>query len=1033
MSNNEMRNLNTNNILEGGLRSGASRNTAPVSQSALAIPTQVDQVPSNPNMSSIPEQDETAVFSEGFISTPIGAGGTVLNRQRSLQVDSPHDYRHPRPVLTSDSSTDGEEFTNLVQATHGHVDFYVESFNTQSSWRQNILHRAQELECQVNDVIPKAKSLLRFDVVSDMKALILRLSHATAKWEELANEQVPVTSEQASTPVVHPPEVSNEVEVPSEVPSDQVRDAAESVSATTQPELGGLNPVVQEESTEGSESTSELESDAETVFEGPLEHVQMMVKILGTEMSIPCLVFTIKSKDNEMLVRPGALTEFDTNMKGLVNAFAEKSDSIDERLIALGNRVSKENDDILQRIDGIDEDVEKMVEDIKANEAVYSQIQGVLATLEQNYDNLGPRVSALESTVESLQRRTDTCVSGQTAADNTIQGLHTDIAQASESVKVLARCTEKLNADSQLLKENQEAISEVVRKNKKRITDQKQLLRELFKNDTPSSATRSSVSAATTTIQSSMGAAPVPPLPIQNQTSVGFVSSQPPASPPGFPNPNYYDQSRVRELLATTTTQQSTQVVVTRENRFALPPSLVQVQATPTVTSHVRVSLCESPLLVNSGQPFGQSLAHLQSRVPGQIPLSIPQSVSVSTHAETNVVSSLRTIPHVHSNTFTTSERRYTEHPTRELFHAPSPLITPNLSADRSMQSHMSHDSTLVDSEVISEFQLEIESLSDSIKSIINLPIPDDPYVLKHKVQTALPKLRHLTKSLAAELDRMKKECPKEGISIRAEARQLIRQTRSWETKLNDSYENQDGYLVGTTKGDTDVRKLTRGGDQTVFEFFAEFEKAYRGNSSVDKAEILFKSFLDPHLKGEMEVCRNNYAEMKRRLVDKLGVKDICIEAVLRKLEGKTSPAKDKRSAKVAHFCLLSTIMRELVNLANKDDPAIDYDAYMTTYYQQGFINRLCGHMSCDEVNMFKDQLVKKGIHAEILSGKAVFKELQDFITEKYNYYMATETSLGSQDPAPGTQKQNARVKSVQAEDSTAQVYNAQAKGHEKD
>ena len=1038
MSNNEMRNLSMGNILEGGLRSGASRNTDSVSQSGLLLPTQIDHTSSPANVSSMPEQDESAVFSQGFISTPIGAGGTVLNRPRSTQVASPHVYRHPRSVLSSDSSTEGEEFANLVQAIHGHVDFYVESFNTQSSWRQNILNRAQELECQVNDVIPKAKNLLRFDVVANMNALIVKLSHATAKWEELANEQapavseqsaIPLASEQAASPAAPLASPSNEMVSASEVPVVQTQNTTEALVVVAQSDDP---PAVNEGEVGANGSASELESEAETIFDGPLEHVQMMVTILGTEVPIPCLVFTIKSQNNEMLVRPGALTEYDRNMKTLVNSFAEKSDSVDERLVALSTRISEENDEIISRIDGVDEDIEKMVVDIRANESSYSQIQGVLARLEQNYGDLEPRIRALESTVESLQGSANTCAARQSAADTTIQGLHTDVAQASESVKVLAHCVEKINTESQALKENQELISEVVRKNRKRVSEHKQLLRDLFENKGPSALTvptDTSVTATATVSQPPSGTAPVAP--------TGFPSpqGQPPRSPPppGFPNPNYYDQSTLRDLLATTAPQQSAPVVVTRENRFALPPSLIQIQAAPAVTTDVTVSRSESPLLMNSGQPFGHSSANQQIVVSGPVPSSVPLPSSAAAPAQTNVVSSLRTTPHVHSNTFTASERRYTEHPTHELLNPPDPLATSTLSPDQTTQSHLPHDSTNIDSELVSEFQLEIDSLSASIKSIIDLPIPDDPYVLKHKVQTALPQLRNLTKSLAAELDRMKKECPREGINIRADARQLIRRTRSWETKLNDAYEDQDGYLVGTTKGSTEVKKLTKGGDQTVFEFFAEFEKAYRGNSAVDKAEILFKSFLDPHLKGEMEICRNNYAEMKRRLIAKLGVKDICIEAILRKIEGKFSPAKEKSSAKVAHFCLLSTVMRELVNLANKNDPAIDYDSYMTSYHQQGFINRLCGHMSCDEVNKFKGKLIKKGMNAEILSGKDVFKELQEFIADRYTYYMAVEHSLGSQVPVSGTQKQSAKVKAVQADESSAQVHNAKFGRMERD
>ena len=65
---------------------------------------------------------------------------------------------------------------------------------------------------------------------------------------------------------------------------------------------------------------------------------------------------------------------------------------------------------------------------------------------------------------------------------------------------------------------------------------------------------------------------------------------------------------------------------------------------------------------------------------------------------------------------------------------------------------------------------------------------------------------------------------------------------------------------------------------------------------------------------------------MKEWLITRLGTSDECISAILKKLEGKATPANDKN--RVNRLCVLSTVLRELIAVATRPESQVNEDDY---------------------------------------------------------------------------------------------------------
>ena len=74
-----------------------------------------------------------------------------------------------------------------------------------------------------------------------------------------------------------------------------------------------------------------------------------------------------------------------------------------------------------------------------------------------------------------------------------------------------------------------------------------------------------------------------------------------------------------------------------------------------------------------------------------------------------------------------------------------------------------------------------------------------------------------------------------------------------------------------------------RHGNQTIFAFFDNFDAYHKGYSQVEKARALYKRYLHADLKDMLEEFKDDYLEMKNRLVDEFGSKHAVVAAITRK------------------------------------------------------------------------------------------------------------------------------------------------------
>ena len=287
---------------------------------------------------------------------------------------------------------------------------------------------------------------------------------------------------------------------------------------------------------------------------------------------------------------------------------------------------------------------------------------------------------------------------------------------------------------------------------------------------------------------------------------------------------------------------------------------------------------------------------------------------------------------------------------------------------------------------------VDIESNERIIHRIIDKEIPHDLCALKAIRADHLVTVRETSKELSRQIENLDKKYPGMAPKVIDDAAQSIRSAKLWMIDVQDKYMQEDGHSLSTDKCDIEVKMFKKNGDQTIFAFFDDFEAYFKGSTPVERARALYKRFLDPHFKGELQQFENNYPAMKDWLLARLGTKHASIAAIMKKLDGKTSTDNNR----LDRLCLLSTVLRELVLVANRPESQINEDDYYVSYTDKAFIERFCTHFTHTELDEFNYRLMNKGIDPEFMYGRVVFDELIDYVKCRYKLYSAADAQISS-------------------------------------
>ena len=283
----------------------------------------------------------------------------------------------------------------------------------------------------------------------------------------------------------------------------------------------------------------------------------------------------------------------------------------------------------------------------------------------------------------------------------------------------------------------------------------------------------------------------------------------------------------------------------------------------------------------------------------------------------------------------------------------------------------------------------DIKSVIRNIRRVIDPALPTEFSEVRAMRADHLPQIKEFVKELERKVEKVEKSYPGQQGELLDRASETMRSAARWQIELVELFKKLDGHSVQSDKRDMEVKVFKRNSDQTIYHFFDDFEIYFKGSTPVEKARALYKRYLDPHFKNALIEFENDYPKMKDWLITRLGTKDECIAAILKKLAGKASPANDK--SRVNRFCLLSTVLRELIAVAARPESQVNMDEYYNEFTQKSFIANFCTNFTPTELDEFQYRLMDKDIDPEFLYGRQVFDELVRYVKDRYKMYSAAE------------------------------------------
>ena len=177
------------------------------------------------------------------------------------------------------------------------------------------------------------------------------------------------------------------------------------------------------------------------------------------------------------------------------------------------------------------------------------------------------------------------------------------------------------------------------------------------------------------------------------------------------------------------------------------------------------------------------------------------------------------------------------------------------------------------------------------------------------------------------------------------------------------------------------IKTFTGNGEQTIFQFFRDCERTYRGKASgEEKAEKIYREHLDPYIQSITSNMSSDYKRLKEFLIKEYGHYLKVTEALIGTIELLGVPARNDSKKRSEYFMKFRTLLEKLETLPDED--GIDKEKMMEHIRSPPVLNRLSKLLSWeDEQDYIMD--LPEDIDANMLTGNIPFNHLVKFVKRK--------------------------------------------------
>ena len=206
-------------------------------------------------------------------------------------------------------------------------------------------------------------------------------------------------------------------------------------------------------------------------------------------------------------------------------------------------------------------------------------------------------------------------------------------------------------------------------------------------------------------------------------------------------------------------------------------------------------------------------------------------------------------------------------------------------------------------------------------------------------------------------------------------ANDTMQDSLAWIASITDKYDREEIYRCPSNIKEslTTLDKFDPEGEITIFEFFAKFERKFKGlGSNIEKAEKLWSEYLTDVVKIKTESVKSSFKELKSMLIKKYGSLNYILENCLSILEKVREKTTLQYSSRLALYTKVLLILQKLSDA--REAIAAPKETWDNMVYGVNTMDRLIKLMTPSEWDMFACKLTDKDLDTDEVQGELSFE-----------------------------------------------------------
>jgi len=297
--------------------------------------------------------------------------------------------------------------------------------------------------------------------------------------------------------------------------------------------------------------------------------------------------------------------------------------------------------------------------------------------------------------------------------------------------------------------------------------------------------------------------------------------------------------------------------------------------------------------------------------------------------------------------------------------------------------------SSLLGMEHLSREGKRLKKMSRNLKRMLTPAISEDipKATLQDIYKSTVITVDSERKELSKALDRYEKSVRFDH-RLCDEVEDIIEDASNWTTGMREMHRSLGYHKQSLNKKlYENLQKFSSQSDVNIFEFLRRFELyTEETGSPMERAELLYNSYLDDNVKLELVSLSKDYEAMKRKLLKKFGDLTIITDNIVRVIAKEQMPQTDSSySVLTDYYRKLNSVVHKIGELQKSVD--VPLHELKEHIYSAEFLSKLLKFVPDVAKNNFMDQMLAANEDVTTIKGQFAFSMLTLSISNQFTKY----------------------------------------------